>query len=562
LTERQRAQRQVLVIGLDGATFDIIDPLVAEGKMPTLARLARQGARATLTSTIPPNSAPAWTSFMTGLNPAKHGILDFRAVDLRSYEVYTSTFVTSAAFAGKTIFDMAGKGTRGVVAFRVPLTYPTWPTNGLMVAGYPTPDRTQAYTYPADLADSLNPIAIFSHDEILKAGIAEERRNADFELKVLLDNMGRWLKENRHDFYMAVTGISDGFHHKFWKYHDPSHPLHDPSWPASDKNIIREYYQRLDEAVAALLDLVDDSWLVVVMSDHGGGPRPWRHFNTNAWLATQGWLAIKGRGGNHHLYAGARYALEWARNRLPVRDWVAHHLPDRIRQEAAAVRNFTGLVDWTRTRAYRVPLQFPAEGIQINVRGRQPQGMVASGLEYETLREEIIQALREVRDPETGKPAVQQVWRREDIYVPGDLEAVPDIVFVTAPHLDCGPDLRHVFSDVPLSFLERLNGEHTMEGITFFWGEGVRAGARLDVSILDLPPTLLWALGLPVPPEMDGRVVTEAFTDAYLASHPVQMGAPLSGDQVAGGRADTEGLTREEEEEIRKALAGLGYVEE
>lgn len=555
--EQHSVERQVLVIGLDGATFDIIDPLLAEGKLPTLARLQKEGTRATLTSTVPPNSAPAWTSFMTGVSPAKHRILDFREMDLRRYELYTGGFVNATSFAGHTIFDFIGEHSRGVVAFRVPMTFPVWPLNGILVAGYPTPDRERAYTYPPELAEDLTPIAIYSHDEILKAGIAEERRNADYEIEGILKHMGRWLRENRHDFYMAVTGISDGFHHKFWKYHDPNHPLHDPQWPERDKNIIREYYTRLDAMVGELLSLVDDRWLVVVMSDHGGGPRPWREFNTNAWLAQQGWLVPAGGTGTRWVHRILHYGLEWARNRLPLRHWVAEHVPLRLRQEALAVRQATNLIDWAQTRAYRVPLQFPAEGIEINLRGRQPQGVVTPGIEYETLRDEIIAGLRQLKDPESGEPVVRAIWRREELYPDGDPNALPDILFITAPHLGCGSGLESTFSRVPLSFLERLNGDHTMEGITYFWGQGVKAGQRIELNMLDLAPTLLWAMGLPVPQAMDGRVLKEVFEDPWAARPVERADIPW-----LAGEEDMETLTAEEEAEIRKALAGLGYVDE
>ena len=549
-------ERKVLVIGLDGATFQVIDPLLAEGKLPTLARLETEGTRATLTSTLPPNSAPAWTSFMTGVNPAKHGILDFREIDLRRYDLYTGDFVNAGVFAGYTIFDLIGQHSDGVAAFRVPMTFPVWPIKGRMVAGYPTPDRTRAYTYPPDLADRLNPIALHSHDEILKAGIEEERRNADYEIQMLLDHFGRWLAEAQYDFYMAVTGITDGFHHKFWKYHDPSHPLHDPTWPEEKKNIIREYYIRLDRAVGELLSRVDEEWLVIVMSDHGGGPRPWRLFNTNAWLAQRGWLRVEGRRTTRWVHQLLRYGEAWARNRLPWRQWVAEHVPKRIRREALAVRQATNLIDWSRTRAYRVPLQFPAEGIEINLKGRQPQGIVAPGREYEQVRAEIVAALRDVRDPETGEPVVQDVWTREEVYVPGDLDAVPDIVFTTAPHLGCGADVRDTFTHLPLSFLERLNGEHTMEGIAYFWGHGVRRGHRTRVHMLDLAPTILWAMGLAVPSAMDGRVLKDVFTPEY-ASRPVRR------EDIPWDVGDaSKGLSEAEREAIHRALAGLGYVEE
>ncbi len=552
-----QARRQVLVIGLDGATYRVIDPLLAAGELPVLARLLNEGVRGELRSTLPPNSAPAWSSFLTGVNPARHRILDFREVDLRRYEVFTGRFINARALAGRTILDWIGTRSRGVVAYRVPMTYPVWPVNGVLVAGYPTPDRKRAYTYPPELANVLTPLALHSHDEIMVAGIGEERRNADHEIARLLAHMGRWLRENRHDFYVAVTGITDGFHHKFWKYHDPQHPLHDPGWPAEAKNIIREYYRRLDAAIGELLACVDHRWLVVVMSDHGGGPRPWRQFHVNAWLARQGWLTPSGGGRASWTRRAVRYTLEWARHRVPWRRWLAEHLPVRWQQQALRWRQATGWIDWSRTQAYHVPLQYPAGGIEINLRGRQPQGVVAPGAEYERLRDEIIAALKNVRDPETDRPVIVEAWPREAVYPRGDMDSVPDILFLTSETFDCGSDLDHVFSTVPLSFLERINGDHTMEGIAVFWGEGVRRGCTVHLDLLDLPPTLIWAMGLPLPADMDGKVLTEVFTPAYVAAHPVTHSeVPLW--QEGEGAA----LSPAEEEAIRKALVGLGYLEE
>ena len=551
------AQRQILVIGLDGATYRVIDPLLERGELPVLQRLFQEGVRGHLTSTMPPNSAPAWTSFLTGVSPGRHRILDFREVDLRRYEIYTGRFVNATAFAGRTILDLLAAHTRGVVAFRVPMTYPVWPLNGILVAGYPTPDRKRAYTYPPDLAEALTPIALHSHDEIARADVREARRNADHEIAIFLQHMGRWLRQNHHDVYMAVTGIPDGFHHRFWKYHDPQHPLHNPDWSEEDKGIIRQYYRRLDEMIGQLLDLVDDSWLVVVMSDHGGGPRPRHLFNTNAWLAAQGWLTPVRGGEGRALHRVAKNVMGWAKEHLPMRLWLVEHMPAGLRRRALAVRQATGLIDWPRTRAYRVPLQFPAEGIEINVRGRQPQGTVAPGAEYEALREEIIAALREVRHPETGARVVTDVWRREEIDPGADDTALPDILFLTDERVACGDDVQATFTDLPLSALERISGDHTMDGMAAFWGAGVRQGAEISLSILDLPPTLVWAAGVPVPEDMDGRVLTDAFTPEYVRAHPVEYGPPLW--EEAG---DGEALTPEEEAAIHRALAGLGYVED
>ncbi len=552
------AQRKVLVIGLDGATYTIIDPLIEQGQLPTLARLQKEGARGVLTSTMPPNSAPAWTSFMTGVTPARHGILDFKEADLHRYDGFTGNFVTSAAFAGHTIFDLIGEKGAGVLAFRVPMTYPVWPVNGVMVAGYPTPDRRQAYVYPPELTAEFDPIAGFSHDEIARAGLQEERQNADEEIATLIQAMSRFLQEGKLDFYMGVTGVSDGFHHKFWKYHDPSHPLYDPTLPEATHNIIREYYGKLDRAVGELLAHVNDDWLVLVMSDHGGGPRPHRQFNTNAWLHQHGWLHLKGSG-ESSWQKRQRHTLEWLRNKIPFKTWLAQHLPGSVQEGVRALRTATNLIDWERTKAYRIGLQFPAEGVVINLRGRQPEGIVAPGEEYRQLQDAIIAAIKGVRDPETGGPVIEAAYRREELYPSGNLDQVPDVLFVMAPHLGGGADLDQLFGQLPLSYLERLNGDHTMHGITLAWGKGIQPGKQFDLNIVDLAPTILYAMGLPVPSGMDGRVLTEIFTPEYVAAHPVQH---REGGALGEEESDHYQLSAEEEAEIRKALARLGYVDE
>jgi len=99
---------RLLVIGLDGATFDIIKPLIAQGRQPALSRLVAEGASGPLRSTIPPVSAPAWSTFMTGLNPGKHGIFQWRAYDPTKYTCLDGHLIISSRLAGRTFWDILG----------------------------------------------------------------------------------------------------------------------------------------------------------------------------------------------------------------------------------------------------------------------------------------------------------------------------------------------------------------------------------------------------------------------------------------------------------------------
>ena len=555
----KKRNRKALIIGLDGATFDIINPLLAAGQLPHLAQLMAEGVWGRLRSVLPPNSAPAWAAFLTGKNPAHTGILNFRYLDLRNYSGYVNRFASSAAFAGQTFLDALSQQERGVLAYRVPMTYPVWPVRGVMVAGYPTPDRTRAYTFPPELGAELTPLAIHSHDEILTAGVAEERRNADFEIETMGQTMTRFLQAGEQDLYVCVSGITDGYQHKFWKYTDPQHPLYDPADGVQHGDIIAEAYRKLDGLVGRLVAQAGSDWLVMIMSDHGGGPRPGQALNLNAWLRQQGWLQVN-TGGTRSLRQTARYLVNWARYNLPFLDWANRHLPERIRAGISKVKSGAGLMDWANTQAFRVPLQYPAEGIEINLRGRQPEGVVEPGAAYEALRSAILEALHSLTDPQDGRPLVQEAYRREEIYAGPFLEEMPDIVLLTDPAYDGEAGVDQLITDVPHSFLVRRSGDHLMEGALIMRGEGlVRRGERIEgATITDLAPTILYALGCPIPRDMDGRVLAEALEPDLLARQPVVYGEPL-GDGP-GEAAVGQAYSGEDEEGIRKALEGLGYI--
>ena len=139
---------KVLIIGLDGATPDLVERWVAENKLPYLKQMMQNGVYGTLKSTYPPISPAAWTTFATGYNPGKHGTYDFRDYDPRRYSCFADTIVDSNAFAGKSIWDIVGAAGQKVGVITVPVTYPAWRVNGFMVSGYPTPDAAQSVSYP------------------------------------------------------------------------------------------------------------------------------------------------------------------------------------------------------------------------------------------------------------------------------------------------------------------------------------------------------------------------------------------------------------------------------
>ncbi len=550
---------RTLVLGLDGATFDVIDPLMAAGRMPVLSELAREGVRARLRSTCPPVSAPAWVTFLTGKHPGKHGVFNFQNLDGRRYSGFSETLVNSSYFRGGTLLDHLGAvGTRRLLSYRVPMTFPAWDVpNGVVVAGPPVPDRRRAYARPATVEAEIGPVSQLSHDEVAVAKRARDVSALDgcnrFEVELLerivLDHLGRGT-----DLVIAFTGILDSLHHFFWGLHDPTSPVHEAGAPDGLRSIVTRWYCELDAAIGRILQRLDEDTAVIVLSDHGGGPAPPWSLNLNAFLRGAGLLTAAG--GRAQVANGMRRLIDHARPVLPGRMWLKRNLPERMQRRLRGLRNATGAIAWERTRAYAVPIYYPITGVWVNLVGRQDKGTVTPGVEYERVRDELIERLSGLRHPETGTPLVQGVWRREDVYQGPHAQDASDVIVETAPGYHGGFDLDHLVTDVPDALLRQVSGSHVFEGIFVAAGGPFRRGVVLDPpSVADVLPTALHLLGVPLPDDLDGRVVTEALEPEWLASHPVEIAARQGG---AAGRVE---LSSGDEGEMRKFLQGLGYVE-
>ncbi len=145
-------KRKVFILGLDGATFDLIDPFIKEGELPNLASIIQEGVRAKLNSTILSHSPPAWTSFATGKNPGKHGILGFTKMSSDSYEL---KLVYGSHNKAKTLWETLSEKGKKVIVMNIPMTYPPKPVNGLLVSGLDAPSTSSQFTYPPELREEI-----------------------------------------------------------------------------------------------------------------------------------------------------------------------------------------------------------------------------------------------------------------------------------------------------------------------------------------------------------------------------------------------------------------------
>ncbi|MFB0534646.1 MAG: alkaline phosphatase family protein [Anaerolineae bacterium] len=553
---------KILVVGLDGATLDLIRPWAAEGALPTFARIISEGTWGRLGSVIPPLTGPAWLSFMTGKNPGKHGIFDFIR---RGKSDYHGVPINASLRDGDTLWQLLSEAGKRVGVLSVPATYPPEPVNGFMVTGMLTPPDATDYTSPPSLAQELKravPSFTMTPEGTAHA-LGREARLIDALERLTEMNMDtvRYLMSRYEwDFFMTVFKETDVAMHWLWRFMDQRHPWYVRDAPDRLRQGLRQCYQRVDACLAELLNTVGDDTILIIMSDHGSGPLE-QYIHVNAWLLSQGFMQLKrslSTGAKRLLYQIGLtpisfYRLSMALGRGPqVAQTLRHHKTGAISLLRRVFLSFSD-VDWSRTRVYSLGNYGQ---LYINLRGREPQGIVAPGAEYEQVVDELVDRLNHLRHPRTSQAIPLRVYRREEIYQGDHLEEGPDVVFLPEDMRYNGFGLYQFSSRSWLEPTFDRSGGHRMDGIVMLIGPGIRQGHELgEAALIDLAPTVLAALGVPIPNDMDGRVLSGAFEDGYFHERPIRHTAA----RAARPHHELE-LTPEQEEMVKERLRGLGYI--
>lgn len=527
------------------------------GYLPNLARLCAEGACGPLTTTLPPVSASAWTSFATGTNPGKHGLVDFVAPERGGYAV---TITNARARAQPTLWDLLSRAGRPVAVAGVPGTYPPTPVNGVLIACFLAPGPQSDYTYPPELKQELRqqvgdfPLSPSeAHRSHSVERFAEDMRACAAGRMAAFRHL---LQNKPWDLGVMVFLSPDMLQHELWHLLDPSHPRHDAALAPAARQAALSLFQDLDRYLGELMDLAGEDTTVILMSDHGFGPFD-RFLHLNNWLREQGWLKLK-RGPKTALKLLAFCLGFTPLNVLKVLSALGlGGMRARVRggKSGSLLRRlFLSFqdVDWSRTQAFAVG-NFGQ--VYINTVGERTQGCVHPGAEYENLRDAIAKAALALRDPETGSPVVTKVHRREEIFQGDQLKWLPDLIvhtdrrrYVSFGHADFGSNrlLENAFGQ---------SGHHTMQGILAMRGPHVRPGVTLDEAhILDLAPTILYLLGQPIPETMDGRVLGQALVA------PPDEGSLWRSPAAEVAEVETPGYTPEDEEAVRRRLQDLGYL--
>ena len=552
-------KNKIFIIGIDSATFDVITPMIQKGELPNLARLVREGCSGVLQSTIPPVTPPAWVSFMTGKNPGKHGVFDFYVSPSYGYvrPVWNSRYIKA-----KTIWRILSDYGLKVGIVNLPMTYPPEEINGFMIPGMQyNLDGDGNFSHPPELMQEIKEHVgdyrvLYGDLESLYTNnmdrlLEEWRKIFEIRRKTIL-----YLMEHKEwDIFMAVFYSIDVIQHHFWKFFDGNHPLYDKDLAVKYGKVIPEFYKMIDSAVGDILKMIDEDVTVMVVSDHGAGSEE-EAFSINNWLYKEGFLSFRQAFSPlwrfrlpHIFYKGLR------RLGFPGIAWTVPL--DQLKKLGKAIDPREGLnipffIDWKKTRAYGG--NHTEQGIYINLRGREPLGVVEKGREYEKVRDMIIERLIDLKDSETGRPLDIKIYKKENVYHGPHIDDAPDI-FVEIKGGNCLMQ-KEIHHKRLFYRAYKSSGTHRRDGVLLLKGKGVKPGYSLEgAKIVDLAPTVLYTLGLPVPEDMDGKVITDAFERDYILENPVRSCA--SGEFVV---TQGEGIMNEAESEmVKKSLRDLGY---
>ena len=213
-----QARRKAIILGLDGATWDVLLPRVERGEMPNLATLLQRGAWGGLRSTTPPFSAQAWVSLSTGKNQARHGVIDFWERSPGAPPSEHRTFVSSRLVRGETVWQTAGRHGRRVGVVNVPVTYPPTPVEGYLVSGFLTPPGKTDYVYPEALKEEIEALVPgYKPDPFDPLGATQQQLVELAEWMEKHEKVARRLME-RHpaDLFFSVVQAVDHLQHLFW----------------------------------------------------------------------------------------------------------------------------------------------------------------------------------------------------------------------------------------------------------------------------------------------------------------------------------------------------------
>jgi len=503
---------RLLIIGIDGACFKFITPLLRTGKLPNIQKIIENGVCGDLESTIPPISAAAWASMLTGQNPGKHGVFDFFEFKKNAYK---KKVIDIDSIKTTTLWQVLDAYDKKSIFINIPIMYPAKRINGVMVTGALTPPGKKC-AFPESLSRELyrkNYIVDIAYDyipnlETFRQYVSQMSNKRFQTFRCLLEKYP-W------DIAMANFVGIERLKQSLWDHPD----------------LIEELYIEYDQYIGKLMNNLDKDVSVILLSVNGYTTVK-KKFFVNEWLADLDLLAKEIKVGEPSIpeFINLQFG-KWREVPQPVRelllrsgfnsDRVRAFIPDSLEM---LLKKFTPLkvkqalprehliINWKHTQAYLSSRYSFA--ININLKGREPSGIVEPGQEYEEIRNYIIRELYRLKDPTTLEDVIDQVYKGEELFWGENAAIAPDIIFIPQNYAySLEPDKRTekcVISDTrdhaPVLSAPHPRGIFIGCGPEFANGQSIK-----NLRVWDVMPNILHLLNIPISVEMDGVVKRELF---------------------------------------------------
>ena len=456
---------RVFVIGLDCAAPELVFDRWRD-ELPNLSRLAEQGLWGELESCTPAITVPAWSSMLSSRDPGVLGIYGFRNRADHSYDKLTTA--NGTAVKHRRVWDYLSEARKTSVVVGVPQTYPVKPLNGYLISDFLTPSTQNDFAHPSSLKREVLRIAP-EYDFDVRQFRTDDKEWLLRQIYEMTENRFRVLDHllttKRWDFFMFVEIGVDRMHHAFWSYHDPQHFRYAPGNPF--EQAIHDYYTYIDRKIGTWLEKLGPDTAVLVVSDHGA-KRMDGGICLNEWLWRNGYLAFK-------------------------QD-----------PEPGKIVRFEDLeVDWERTVAWGSGGYYGR--VFLNVRDREPQGTIEPSA-YESVRRELAAKLTAIPD-EQGRDIGTRVFFPEEIYqevngvAPDMIVYFGDLFWRAVGTVGYGSTYTYDNDTGPDDCNHAQNGMFILHDPR----RPDERGQVLGAQLMDIAPTLLELMDVPVPEEMQGR---------------------------------------------------------
>ncbi|MFH0832886.1 MAG: alkaline phosphatase family protein [Candidatus Aenigmatarchaeota archaeon] len=550
----QYKDENVILVVIDGATWNIITPMLEKGELPNFARLMSEGSYGNLTTTPVPISIAAWTSIATGTWPDKHGLTDFGYLKIEPL-AKTSKWVpyTSLDLKDDPIWRVLSNDGRTVGVVDWIFSYPPEKVNGFMVSVLTQFFDYRNNTYPQNLEREIESNIIKPSDMI---GV-KKNKDEDFIRLTILDEeyrMGKlfYLVDKYNPEFSAVgfEKIADSFQHLYWSYKEPRY--FDVTTDEAEKygTVIEDSYRMMDKFIGKLLN---KNVTIILVSDHGF-----------SWDAdTSGPIILR-----DYLPFGGKKHIVFYFNRLLEKSSL-------IKLD---VDGYASSIDFSESKAYFCN-NFTAIGVCINLIGREKQGIVEKK-DYDTLRNYIIERLSDVK-LDNGEKVFVYINKTENSDV--------DIIFEMNPILKNKHNYLFKETNLPpyinddfviithlINNNTKLNkiiinnsvyqlsdfigvyepGNHQMNGIIMMMGKNIKSDYLIkNAKVVDVAPTILYLMGEAIPKNMDGRILVEAIDKNFTAKTPIRYS-----EEKIDSSSQSSTIDQQQVDDMKEMLRRLGYL--